>query len=119
MAQGNGTTEITPDLMAALQAMLNVPKTVRRGKLKKRAKPTEEETKARQAANDAECIKVFTAAGFTDIQPRVNVLTYDKWLATGRMVNKGEKSHQVGPFRLFHVSQTSVIASVQVSETTH
>lgn len=72
----------------------------------------------RQAANDAECIKVFTAAGFNDVQPRVNVLTYGKvkkdgtitgWLGKGRKVKAGEKSLSVGPFRLFHVSQTEAL----------
>lgn len=73
---------------------------------KKRAKLTDAERAAFIAKNDAEAIAQFTAAGYADVQPRVNVLTYDKWIANGRMVRKGEKSTQVGPFRLFHISQT-------------
>ena len=66
-------------------------------------------------ANDAECIKVFTAAGYKDVQPRVNVLTYGKvkpdgkitgWLGVGRKVKAGETGHRVGPFVLFHIDQT-------------
>ena len=89
-------------------------------KAKGRVKPTPEVTAARMAANDAECIKVFTAAGFKDVQPRVNVLTYGKqkpdgsltgWLGKGRRVKKGEKHHRVGPFRLFHESQTEPLTA--------
>lgn len=81
----------------------------------KREKPSPEVTAARKASNDAECVKVFEAAGYKDVQPRVNVLTYGKvkpdgtvtgWLAKGRKVKAGEKAHSVGPFKLFHVDQT-------------
>lgn len=91
---------------------------------KGRVKPTPEITAARKAANDAECIKVFSAAGYTDVQPRVNVLTYGKeakdgklatgWIAQGRRVVKGQKGHQVGPFNLFHVDQTEAITASTV-----
>jgi len=71
-----------------------------------RVKPTAEETAARIAANDAECIKVFTSAGFKDVQPRKNVLTYNKWMQAGRKVKEGQKSHKVAGFSLFHLDQT-------------
>jgi hypothetical protein len=62
----------------------------------------------RMAANDAECIKVFTEAGYKDVQPRINVLTFGKWLAVGRRVREEEllKGLQVAKFTLFHISQT-------------
>jgi len=106
-------TAISAELLKAAAALL-----AQNGTKKVKAKPTEAETEARKAANDAECIKVFTAAGYQDVQPRVNVLTYGKekadgsksgWLSKGRRVKKGEKSLQVGPFRLFHVDQTEEI----------
>ncbi len=80
----------------------------------------------RKAALDAATVVAFTKAGYKDIQPRVNVLTYGKaadgdkpatgWLAQGRKVKAGEKSvHVKAPgmrgkgIPLFHVSQTEEI----------
>lgn len=115
-----GFNAAVAEAVAQALAGMNGTKRVRKTKGKGREKPTPEVTAARKAANDAECIKVFTAAGYKDVQPRVNVLTYGKepqadrpatgWLAQGRKVKKGEKSHQVGPFRLFHFDQTEAIA---------
>lgn len=79
---------------------------------------TEEQKAARRALADAEVIKVFTAKGYKDVQPRVNVLTYGKlqpdgslsgWLGQGRRVKAGEKAIRVGPFALFHVDQTEAM----------
>ena len=101
---------LSPEVMKAIAALMKQPA--------KRAKPTAEETEARRATNDAECIKVFKAAGYDDVRPRENVLTYGKvkpdgtvtgWLAKGRKVKAGEKAHTVGPFRLFHELQTEII----------
>ena len=66
---------------------------------------------------------LFAAAGIADVKPRVNVLTYNKWIAAGRLVRKGEKAVKVGPFALFHVSQTdplpvgSVVGAEQTAAT--
>ena len=48
-----------------------------------------------------------------DVQPRVNVLTWDKWDALGRRVIPGSKSIVVAGRKtgLFHISQTDVIAA--------
>ena len=79
---------------------------------------TDAEKQAYAAQNDAACVAAFTKAGYKDVQPRVNVLTYGKvkddgsktgWLAKGRMVKKGSKAVRVGPFALFHIDQTSEI----------
>lgn len=87
----------------------------------KKVKATDGEKAARMAANDAECVRVFTAAGYKDVQPRVNVLTYGKekpdgtktgWLSQGRRVKRGEKGLRVGPFNLFHVDQTEALDAV-------
>ena len=81
----------------------------------------------RKAALDAATVVAFTKAGYKDIQPRVNVLTYGKaadgdkpatgWLAQGRKVKAGEKSvHVKAPgmkgkgIPLFHIMQTEEIA---------
>jgi hypothetical protein len=54
---------------------------------------------------DALVKKQFAKAGFKDVTPRVDVLTYDKWLEKGFRVKKGEKSVRCKQFRLFHSSQ--------------
>jgi len=73
-------------------------------------KPQTDEEKAKNRAKvEAETIKAFKAAGFDDVQPRVNVMTYNKWIENGRRVKKGEKSVKCGSFPLFHVSQTDPI----------
>lgn len=85
----------------------------RRSKGKKgRTKLTDAEKAVFMAKNDAACVAAFAEKGLK-VTPRVDVLTYDKWTASGRMVRKGEKSTQVGPFRLFHISQTDAIATPQ------
>ena len=107
-------------LMAALASLLGgATVTTRKGKsgkkgkqAKGRAKLTEAEKAEYRAANDAECIKLFTAAGHKDVQPRINVMTYDKWLDQGRRVRKGEKSIKVGAFSLFALSQTDPVPAV-------
>lgn len=92
----------------------------RKGRGFARPKPTAEETELRRKANDEECIRKFTAAGYKDVKPRVNVLTYGKtkpdgtqtgWKSKGRQVRKGEKGLSVGPFVLFHESQTDPITA--------
>ena len=90
-------------------------------------------TDERKAALDAATVVAFTKAGYKDIQPRVNVLTYGKaadgdkpatgWLAKGRKVKAGEKSvHVKAPgmrgkgIPLFHVSQTEEIIPVDTAQ---
>lgn len=102
--------EATPEMMAAFAKFMEQGKRKKGKKGKGRVKPTPEQTAERVAANDNECIKVFTAAGYKDVKPRVNVLTHKRWVAAGRMVRKGEKALQVGTkghmFNLFHIDQT-------------
>lgn len=111
------------EMLKKFAALLDAKQPQRRSKSKKskgkgRVASTPEEKAARMAANDAECIKVFKAAGYKVVEPRFNVRTYGRvkpdgtktgWLAVGRMVNKGEKAHRVGRFNLFHEDQTSPI----------
>lgn len=94
------------------------PKRKTKGKKAKgREKLSETEKAVFMAQNDAKCIAAFAKAGITDVKPRVNVLTYNKWVEQGRMVRKGEKSVKVGPFALFHESQTDAIPVAANTET--
>lgn len=102
------------DAIAKALAGMNSKKSLkantrRKGKKGKgREKLTDAEKAVYAAKNDTACVEAFTKAGYADVQPRVNVLTYDKWVAQGRRVIKGQKGVVVGPFRLFHVTQTAV-----------
>jgi hypothetical protein len=115
----------TAIMAALLKAVENIGKASPRkskGKAKSKGKgrtpSTPEEKAARMAANDAECIKVFKAAGYETVEPRFNVKTYGKWAEVGRLVRKGEKAHRVGPFNLFHEDQTDPIVAQPVTTET-
>jgi hypothetical protein len=92
----------------ALEQMNGVP-SVKRGtrshRYAPRGKLTDEQKAEFMAKNDVECVRVFTEAGFKDVRPRENVLTFRKWDAKGR-VPKGSHGYKVGPFTLFHIDQT-------------
>lgn len=88
-------------IVKALAVAMNGNKAPKKAAKVKVSRPTGDEF---IVALKAACVKL----GFADPQPNVNILTYDKWLAAGRRVRKGEKSIRVSGKKsaLFHVSQT-------------
>jgi hypothetical protein len=54
---------------------------------------------------DVRVVRAFKKAGYGDVTPRVDVRTYNRWLADGLKVRVGEKSVKCGTLRLFHRSQ--------------
>lgn len=88
-----------------------------------RAPLSDEERATFRAANDAECIKVFTAAGFADVKPRENVLPAnskrggDCWIKRGFIPKKGTKAVKVNGIPLFH--QDQVVPLAASGETVH
>jgi len=63
-------------------------------------------TKANSAAAmEAAVVKAFKRSGFQDVQPRVNCLTFNKWIEKGMRPKEGEKAVKVKNLRLFHQSQ--------------
>src|SRR5947209_2382250 len=91
------TLKIEAMVKAAVEAVLgNQPKTTKAA--------TKGNGKAPQDATqmDQLVIKAFRRAGFADAQPRLNIMTYRRWLEQGRKVKAGEKSIAVKQFRLFH-----------------
>ena len=107
------TAEELQKLMAETAAAA-VAKALKSNPRKAKGKPgakvkTDEEKAAARAKTEADTIKNFTAAGYKDVQPRINVMTYNKWIENGRRVKKGEKAIKGGSFPLFHVSQTEAI----------
>ena len=54
-------------------------------------------------------VKAFRRAGFGDVTPRQDVMTYNKWLASGHKVKPGERATRVKQFRLFHKTQVEFV----------
>ena len=117
-----GLTPEMQDMLDMLKAAMQPAakkKSAKKGKVASsgRAKLTDEQKAANRAKEDAETIAVFTAKGYKDVQPRVNVRTYGNlekgtgWLGAGRQVKKGEKSTRVGRWPLFHQNQTEEISA--------
>ena len=110
------------DLLGGKATVARSSRKPRKSKKVGRTKLSDAEKAVFAAKNDAECVTIFTKAGYEDVQPRINVLTYGKvkedgsktgWLANGRRVKKGEKAVRVGPFALFHSSQTEEIPAIE------
>ena len=60
--------------------------------------------------------KAFAKAGYKNVEPNVNVLTFNKWMAAGRRVKEGERSTKVANLRLFHLDQTRPATKQEVAE---
>ena len=110
--------EMTPELLnqtiaAAVAAALDSRKKAKKADApKKGRKPLTDEQKAEnRAKTEALTIAAFAAKGYKNVKPRIDVMTYDKWIEAGRRVNKGEKSTKCGSWPLFHRDQTTEIAT--------
>ena len=95
---------------AVALAMAAQPAKKAKGKIKT-AKPgkeplTEEQKRAKRDLLDAATFANFKAKGYVDIQPRINIMTFNRWIENGRRVKRGEKATICGSFPLFHVAQT-------------
>ena len=84
---------------------------------------------SKREGTEIKIINAFTKAGFKDVvlfdrtrllveQPTVTVLTYDRWLELGRKVRPGEHAVKVKGYflRLFHKTQTEIMATVERKE---
>ena len=63
----------------------------------------------RQLKTDVLVCRAFKKAGFGEVKPREDVMTYNRWMANGFKVKPGEKSVKVKQFRLFHKSQVEFV----------
>ncbi len=79
----------------------------------KSAKPAKRKVPT-SADNDTLAIKIFTKAGFTDIQPRVNLLTFRKWVELGRRPIEKSKALKVNNLRLWHITQTRIMTKAEL-----
>jgi hypothetical protein len=110
------TAEALAQMVAdAVAAATAKKKTAKSGGNKKptREPLTEEQKAANRKKTDILTMANFTAKGYKDVQPRVNVMTYNKWIENGRMVRKGEKSVKCGSFPLFHIDQTDPLPATK------
>ena len=107
--------DIAVMLAEAVAAALEAQKATRKAKGKAdkpgRKPLTDEQKAANRKKTDEATLANFTAKGYKDVQPRVNVMTYNKWIENGRRVKKGEKATICGSFPLFHVEQTEAIVT--------
>lgn len=107
---------IAESVAAALAAQPRATKVNKAGS-RGRKPLTDEQRAANRARIDAQTIANFKAAGYEDVQPRVNVMTYNKWVEAGRRVKKGAKAIKCGNFPLFHLDQTEPLTAPQPEET--
>jgi hypothetical protein len=59
---------------------------------------------------DIMVLKAFKKAGYGEVKPREDVMTYNKWLASGHKLRTGERATKVKQFRLFHKSQVDYVS---------
>jgi len=106
------TVQMTKEeLVALIAAAVAASKPAKKAKGEKppRKLKTEEEKQASRDKTDQATLANFKAKGYKDIQPRINIKTFNKWIESGRRVKKGEKATICGSFALFHVEQTEAI----------
>jgi hypothetical protein len=79
----------------------------------KAAKPAQDKAKIDY---DSLTVKAFARAGYGQVKPRIDVKTYNLWLADGYRVKQGEKSTPVKQLRLFHISQCDQMPAKEAAE---
>lgn len=67
----------------------------------------------RSLRNQIDTVKAFKKAGFGNVTPHVDVLTFNKWMAQGLRPIPGSKSLRVANLRLFHRSQCEPVTAEQ------
>jgi|HubBroStandDraft_2_1064218.scaffolds.fasta_scaffold365455_2 hypothetical protein len=80
----------------AVQAALNAQRAEQAAKPGKSDQSTQNELKA---------ISAFKKKGFGIVKPKIDVLTFNKWVEQGLRPKEGEHSVPVANLRLFHRSQ--------------
>lgn len=70
----------------------------------------------KQVQNEIQVLRAFKKAGFKDAQPRINIMTFNRWIAAGRRPTEGSKSIKAGGMRLFHVSQTRELTAEEKAQ---
>lgn len=103
---------LSAEQLAQLATLMNGAKPSRGKKAKggKRTKLTDEQKVVNAKANADAAVKMFEEAGYKDCRAHETIMTYNKWLESGRKVNAGEKALRTPRgIALFHISQTTEI----------
>ena len=58
----------------------------------------------------------FKKLGYGEVTPRVDVMTFNRWLEAGYKVKTGEKSIKVKQFRLFHKKQVVALTAQEKAD---
>lgn len=67
------------------------------------------------AKNDLAVLRACKKAGFKDVQPRVNVLTFRKWVEKGYRPKEGSSALKINNLRLWHVSQVRPMSKDEIA----
>lgn len=59
----------------------------------------------RSLKNEIAVVKAFKKAGFGNVKPHVDVMTFKRWVAAGFRPIEGSKSLKIKNLRLFHKTQ--------------
>src|SRR5262245_39230352 len=85
-----------------------------RAQLAKEAASRPEGKSVQSQRNEEQCIIAFRRLGYGDVVPNVDVFTYNRWIAAGFKVKRGETAVKVKNLRLFHKSQVEKISPEEV-----
>ena len=109
MAKSNTVTVSKSDLAAMIAAAVAAAMSNGKAEAKPVANTLVDGKTERQLKTDVAVCKAFKKAGFGQVVPRVDCMTYNRWMANGFKVKPGEKSVKVAQFRLFHKSQVEFV----------
>jgi hypothetical protein len=81
------------------------------------AKEAEKPAKGDSSAkNEMACIKAFKKKFNIIVKPKVDVLTFNLWVAQGLRPKEGEHATKVANLRLFHKSQCRPLTKAEMGE---
>lgn len=108
------TVTFTPE---ALQAVIAQAVALAMADKKAANKPLAKAAQSdRSLKNAIKTVKAFKKAGFGDVKPHEDVLTFNRWMAKGFRPMEGSKSLKVGNLRLFHKSQVRQLSVEEKAE---
>ena len=109
MTKISNNVTFTPEALQAAPAQAVAEALAAKSKAKPVANTLVDGKTEQQLKDDIMVVKAFKRAGFNDAKPRENVMTYNKWAASGFKVKTGERAIKVRQFRLFHKSQVELV----------
>jgi hypothetical protein len=120
-ALANPQVTLTPQ---ALQALLDEVKASREALIQAkldndalRAEVAEKPAKGDSSAkNEMACIKAFKKKFNVIVKPKVDVLTFNKWVDQGLRPKEGEHAVKVANLRLFHKSQCRPLTKAEAGD---